>query len=82
MCDELRSKPADGGERPNAHTRGAVDQMPAADPGMGLDDQLGMAVRLMGEMPARARREARDPVQLPDDRVGSEMEQIDALANG
>ena len=80
MSDELRSKSGDVGKRPDAHLRGAIDQMPAADRGVGPDDQLGLPVRLMGKMPARARGETSDPVQLSHDGVGSEMEQVDVLA--
>ena len=79
--DELRSKPAHRGKRANAHARGAVDQMPAADPGMGLHDKLRVPVCLMREMPARARGKSGDPIQLSDDRVRPEMQQVDVLAN-
>jgi hypothetical protein len=78
--DELRPKAADRGERADAHTRGAVDQVPAANPRMGFHDQLGPPVRLMCEVPARARGETCDPIQLSDDCVGSEMQQIYVLA--
>jgi hypothetical protein len=78
--DELRSKSADGGERADAHTRGAVDQMPAANPGMGSDDKLGTPVRLMCEMLARARGETSDPIQSSDGCVGPKMKQVDVLA--
>jgi len=76
MCDELRSKSTDGGERSDPYSRGAINQMPAADPGMSFDDQLRMPVRLMGEMPARARGKTSNPIQLSDDCVCSEMEQM------
>ena len=66
--------------RAYADARSAIDQMPAANPGMGLHDKLGAPVRLMREMPARARREAGDPIQLADDCVGPEMQQVDVLA--
>src|SRR5664279_3105803 len=80
MRNKLRSKSGDVGKRPDAYTRGAIDQMPAADRGVGPDNQLGLPVRLMGEMPARARGEASDPIQLSHDGVSSEMEQVDILA--
>ena len=79
--DELRSKSGEVGEGADAHTRRAVNQVPAADRGMGLDDKLGTPVGLMGEMPARARGEPGYPIQLPDHSVGPEMQQVDVLAN-
>ena len=36
--DDLRTKARDRRERANPHTRGAIDEMPAADPGVLLDD--------------------------------------------
>src|SRR6202521_109987 len=80
MGEELRAKSADGGEGADAHSRGAIDQMAAADSGVGLDDQLRPPVRLMREMPARAARKTGDPIQLADDGVRAEMQEIDVLA--
>lgn len=82
MRDDLRSKSTDGGKRADAHTRGAIDEMPAAYPRMCLDDQLRAPVRLMREMPARPRGKAGNPIQLSDNGVSAEMQQVDVLANG
>jgi hypothetical protein len=51
--------------------------MPAANSGMGLNDELGSPVWLVREMPALAAGEAGDPIQLTDDGMCAEMEQID-----
>jgi hypothetical protein len=78
--DELRSKSANCCERANPHSRGAVDQMPAANSGMGLNDKLRTSIHLVREMPARARGEAGDPVELADNCRRPEVEQVDVLA--
>src|ERR1700731_4598252 len=80
MGEKLRAKSADGGERADAYPPGAIDQMPPADSGGRLDDQLRPPVRLMREMPARAARKTGDPIQLADDGVRAEMQEIDVLA--
>ena len=54
--------------------------MPAANPGVGLNDKLRAPVRLMSEMPARAGGEAGDPIELSDNRMRPQMQQVDVLA--
>src|SRR5205085_141093 len=78
--EQLRTEPADGGESADSHPRGAIDQMPAADAGMPLDDQFGLPLGLMREVPAWPARKTGDPVQLADDGVRAEMKQIDIFA--
>ena len=56
VSEQLGAKPADGGEGANAHPCGAIDEMPAADPGVPFDDQLRFAIGLMSEMAARSAR--------------------------
>ena len=60
--DELRTKSGQGRERANAHTCGAVDQMPATDSSMGFKNKLGLSIRLMRKMAAAPAGKARDPV--------------------
>ena len=38
VSEQLGAKPADGGERADAHPSRAIDQMPAADAGVSFDD--------------------------------------------
>jgi hypothetical protein len=38
MGQKLRAEPSDRGECADAHTRGAIDQMPAADAGVTFDN--------------------------------------------
>lgn len=60
--DKLRTKPGQGRECADAHTCGAVDQMPATDSGVGFKNKLGLSVRLVCEMAAASTGKARDPV--------------------
>ena len=64
------------------YPRRAIDQMSAADAGVGFDDQLRVPVGLMREVPAVATGKSGNPVQSPNDGVGAEMEEIDVLAQG
>lgn len=50
--------------------------------GMFTYDQLGLAIRLMCKMRRVSERESRDPVATPDQRVCSQMQKLEALANG
>src|SRR2546423_989718 len=79
---QLRAKSTDGGKRADPHPRGAIDEMPAADPRMLFDDQLRATLRLVGEMPAWPAGKTSDPVELSDDGVRAEMKQIDVFAEG
>lgn len=78
---ELRTKSGQGREGPDAHPRGAIDQMPATDSGVRFQNELRFTVQLMGEMATAPTRKTGEPVQLSDNRVGAEMEQIDIFAN-
>ena len=80
VSEELRAKTADGRERADANSRRAIDKMATGDGSVAFDDQFGLAVWQVSEMPARAAGKTGDPIQLADDGVRAEMEQIDVLA--
>ena len=80
--NELRTKSGEGRECANAHTRSAVDQMPAADSGVRFKNELRLSAQLMGEMATAPTWKTGDPVQLSDNRVSAEMQQVDVFAKG
>jgi len=82
VSKQLRTKSSDGGERADAHARGAIDEMAAAYSSMIFDDQLRAPVRLMSEMPAGAARKSSNPIELADDGMRAQMEKVDVLAEG
>ncbi len=82
VCNELGSKSPNCSKRPNPHPRRAIYQVPAAYPGVSFNHQLRPSIRLVRKMPARSRGKPGNPIQLPNNRMRTQMEQIDILANG
>ncbi len=78
--EQLGAEPANRREGADSHPRSAIDQVPAADSGMPFHDQFRLPLRLMSEMTARTTWETRDPVQLANNGVRTEMKKIDVLA--
>lgn len=80
VSEQLGPEAADCRESADSDARRAINQVPAADTGMLFNNELRVSIGLVSEVAAGTAWEPRDPVQLADDRMPTEVQEIDILA--